>query len=277
VLASGVGVDLLVLAVGCLLLLTLDRTVGDWMAETLGSGPGTAAFGLAVVGFTWYFLSYPSDDFFAAAEKRGYRTAYYQPTPASAIPAESAGAPGSGGAYVQSAGTPSSRGGEADPSGVVNKETQADKARSAEDSATTAADEGAVAKSVESSSSQGPAPGPSSIASASRIVFGAAGKAAAPTASRVVLTVMPERVSPAVRTVFQVVVTAAGRPVTAGAVIFTVNGTGVGKVALDSRGAATTSFASHIAGTYEVRARFLGTANHEPSLSDAHALHVTQR
>ena len=74
VIASGVGIDLLVVAVGCLFLLALDRTVGDWLAETLGSGLGTVAFALAVIALTWYFISYPSDAFFAAAEERGYRT-----------------------------------------------------------------------------------------------------------------------------------------------------------------------------------------------------------
>ena len=115
------------------------------------------------------------------------------------------------------------------------------------------------------------------IASTSRIVFGVPEKAPALNPSQIMLTLSPAQVPPARRTIFQAVVTSEGRPLTQGVVDFTVNGTGVGRAALDSRGVATTTFATHIPGTYEVRARFSGTFKHEPSSSQVHTFHVMQR
>jgi hypothetical protein len=278
VLASGVGIDLLVLAVGCLFLLTLDRTVGDWLAETLGSGPGTVAFGVAVVGFTWYFLSYPSDEFFAAAEKRGYRTAYYERTPASAdVAAESVGAPG--GAYVQSAVAPSSGGtGGSGTGAVLNTEPRDNESARLEGaSEADRAKEGADgSKPSERPQSENPSDRAPGRASAARVVFGAKEAAPAPIPTRIVLTLFPAQVPAARRTSFQGVVTADGLPVTDGRVQFTVNGTGAGRAALDARGVATVTFATHIAGTYEVRARFSGTSTHDPSSSGLTTLRVIQ-
>src|SRR5688572_30648107 len=79
------------------------------------------------------------------------------------------------------------------------------------------------------------------------------------------------------RTILRAVVTSEGRPLTQGVVDFTVDGTGAGRMALDSRGFATTAFATHLPGTYEVRARFSGTFKHEPSSSQIQTLNVMQR
>ncbi|MCA1652205.1 MAG: Ig-like domain-containing protein, partial [Acidobacteria bacterium] len=99
----------------------------------------------------------------------------------------------------------------------------------------------------------------------SRIVFGAPASVPAPVPTTITLIVSPAEAAVGYRTRFQALITAAGVPVTEGTVDFTVDSSGAGRVALDRRGIAATSFATHIAGTYDVRARFLGTARYESS------------
>jgi hypothetical protein len=76
------GVDILALLVAAFALLLLERTVGDWVADTLGPLPTALLFGaIAVVGVI-YFSSDSgrgqAGRFFAAAEARGYHTAYFR-------------------------------------------------------------------------------------------------------------------------------------------------------------------------------------------------------
>jgi hypothetical protein len=272
VLASGVGIDLLVLGLGALFLLALDRTAGDWLSETVGQGPGTLVMGLAVVGCTWYFLSYASDDFFAAAENRGYRTAYYQRSSAPEPSTEAGGSSAS--SYVQSAVTTSSgRSGELNASSSSNEPGRLnDRDPAPADSVTSEPQEGTIPESAQVRPAQAPLSG--GVAGGSRIVFGPAKRLPVAGPSQITLTLSPSQVAPARRVIFEVMVTSEGRPVTEGSVDFTVNGAGAGKVALNSRGAATTGFATHITGMYEVRARFSGTSRYEPSSSSVHTLHV---
>jgi hypothetical protein len=100
---------------------------------------------------------------------------------------------------------------------------------------------------------------------ASRILFGSPATVPNPVPTTITLIVSPSVAAVGYRTRFQAVITAAGAPVTDGSVDFTVDSSGAGRVALDRRGMASTSFATHIAGTYEVRARFLGTTQYESS------------
>lgn len=74
------GLDLLVLLVIGLGVVTLERTVGDWLGELLGSGLATLVLGSFLGGSAWLAFESggPADRFFAAAEKRGYRTTYYE-------------------------------------------------------------------------------------------------------------------------------------------------------------------------------------------------------
>ncbi|MCA1563237.1 MAG: hypothetical protein LC804_24285, partial [Acidobacteria bacterium] len=83
VLASGNGFDILLLATAGLLLLTLERTVGDWMGERLGAGPAGIAFALGVAGLGYYFLGHSAgsaktNQLLVSAEQRGYRSSYYR-------------------------------------------------------------------------------------------------------------------------------------------------------------------------------------------------------
>jgi hypothetical protein len=82
------GVDVLAVAVAGFLLLVLERTAGDWIADTVGGVPvvvlvvGIAALGLAYVqtpGGRAY-----AGRLFAVAEARGYHTSYFRAEPASA-------------------------------------------------------------------------------------------------------------------------------------------------------------------------------------------------
>jgi hypothetical protein len=75
------GIDILALLVAAFALLLLERTVGDWVADTLGPLPTALLFGaIAVIGVI--YISSESgrgraSRLFAAAEARGYHTAYF--------------------------------------------------------------------------------------------------------------------------------------------------------------------------------------------------------
>jgi hypothetical protein len=75
------GVDVLAVLVAGFLLLVLERTAGDWIADTVGEAPVAVLFGgIAVLGLAYVQTpsgrSYASR-LFSAAEARGYRTAYF--------------------------------------------------------------------------------------------------------------------------------------------------------------------------------------------------------
>jgi hypothetical protein len=61
-----------------------------------------------------------------------------------------------------------------------------------------------------------------------------------------------------------------------GAVEFTVNGLGAGRVRVNAEGVASTRFTPTMPGSYEVRARFAGTARHAVSMSRAVVLEVSR-
>lgn len=272
VVASGVGIDLLVVAVAGLFLFTLERTIGDWMAEILGSIPATAVFALAVAGFTWYVID-SADSFFAAAEKRGYRGVYYRAASASAASIDTGSSSGS-------ARTPSTAPRAA---GAGNRsDISADRVEAGEDQQAPSRDDSASEKPLEpdeikSAGVPPTQPALTGFVGDSRIVFGPPRKAAAPIPTRATLSLSSAQVPPARQIALQVVVTAEGRRVVEGSIEFIVNGAVVGRVPLGSRAVATTTFATHIAGMYEVRARFSGTTRYEPSSSEVHTLHVIQR
>jgi hypothetical protein len=74
------GVDVLALMVAAFVLLCLERTVGDWIADSLGPA-ATALVFAGVAGFgVWYMLSVggraKAQLVFAAAEARGYHTMF---------------------------------------------------------------------------------------------------------------------------------------------------------------------------------------------------------
>ena len=76
------GVDVLTVLIACFLLLVVERTLGDSIAERLGPAPTSLLFAIvAALG-----VAYVTTDtgqaragrLFAAAEARGYRTAYFR-------------------------------------------------------------------------------------------------------------------------------------------------------------------------------------------------------
>lgn len=75
------GVDVLAVLVAGFLLLVLERTAGDWIADTVGEAPVAVLFGcIAVLGLA--YVQTPSgrgyaSRLFSAAGARGYRTAYF--------------------------------------------------------------------------------------------------------------------------------------------------------------------------------------------------------
>jgi len=84
------------------------------------------------------------------------------------------------------------------------------------------------------------------------------------------LSLSPSRVTAAHRTVITATVVSNGVPVNWGTVEFTVNGLGAGRVRVNGEGVASTTFQTHIPGTYEVRARFAGS----PEYSSSHSTPV---
>lgn len=74
------GVDVLALMLAGFILLLLERTIGDWIAESLG--PAATAFVFAVIAAlgVWYVMSTGGrakvQRLFAIAEARGYHTMY---------------------------------------------------------------------------------------------------------------------------------------------------------------------------------------------------------
>lgn len=273
---TGVGIDLLLLAAAILALLALERSLGDWIAEWFGPFSAAAIFVILIVAVSWYFLSSTlgrskTDRFFTAAERRGYRTVYYE-TPPPAPTAQQAPPPATAStSHAQSA--PAASGGV-----VASGNAKEDTSR-----------RGAVAQArgkpgdsqVATTASDG-APAP--VASADSRATAASGwagslfrrstSAGPAVATHVALSVSPAKVPAARRTTITAVVTAASGNVTRGTVEFTVNGLGAGRKTVNPDGSASTTFIPQLAGTYEVRARFVGTSEHTASLSNPQTLEV---
>ena len=271
---TGVGIDLLLLAVAILLLLTLERSVGDWIAEWFGPFAAAAIFGVLILSLSWYFLSSSlgrskTDRFFMEAERRGYRTVYYE-TPGS--PAAEETPPAASSAPARPATPPAATG------PLVAGTNERDTPRSAGSAAKTP-NEGRDTAALESSGKDAPTPA-TSAGKPSRSASGWAGSlfrrdtpagAAIPTTTAV--SVSPARVAPAYRTTITATVSAASGPVARGTVEFMVNGLGAGRKPVTD-GTASTTFVPQIAGTYEVRARFVGTSEHAASSSSLFTLEV---
>jgi hypothetical protein len=75
-------VDIFALLLACFILLLIERTVGDWVAEAVGAGPVAVLFLMIAVTGLAYMQSANgrgrANRFFAAAQARGYRTAYFR-------------------------------------------------------------------------------------------------------------------------------------------------------------------------------------------------------
>jgi len=79
--ATRTGVDILALLVAAFVLLLLERTLGDWIADTLGAGPAALIFAAIALAGILYVTSGSGRGraarLFAEAQARGYQTAYF--------------------------------------------------------------------------------------------------------------------------------------------------------------------------------------------------------
>lgn len=246
---SGSGIDLLVVAVAALILLALERSLGDWLGEWVGPLAAAGIFVVFALALTWYFLSASlgrsrTDSFFVDAERRGYTTTFY-PTPrASAATPATAGRSSGGSRPVATRGAA-----PAATAGSPGVERAGGESRGQDD--------------VERAEAAGDRAREGSVLSFLRPRSGS--RERVPT--DISVTVEPARVAAARQAVIRAAVRAADGSAVSGNVEFTVNGLGAGRVALDANGVATTTYRTHILGPYEVRARFAGTSKYESSRS----------
>lgn len=246
---TGAGIDLLALAVVCLILFAFERSVGDWVAEIAGPIGGAVLFATLGLGLSWYFLASTTgrsqaDRFFLEAEKRGYSTIYYEARPEAEGAVASASKPeppedpkqANGGSQTPPAAT---------ANGDVQKAVESGAATEAGKTATEA--KGRVAEFARSFFPRDPnaPPAPTTIA----------------------LTISPTKLELPYQATLKAVVRSAGTPVGFGNVDFTANGLGAGRIRLAADGSATTIFVPRLAGSYEFRARFTGSTEHAASAS----------
>jgi hypothetical protein len=82
---SRTGLDILVLVMLAAGIVILERTIGDWLGELIGSGLSTFALALVLGAAAWTVFTPggEADRFFREAHARGYDTLYYRsPDPA---------------------------------------------------------------------------------------------------------------------------------------------------------------------------------------------------
>jgi hypothetical protein len=238
---KGTGIDLLMVALVGLILLALERLIGAWLSDRVGPFATGMIFAALVPLLSWFFLSSPSgrvrtENFFAEAENRGYKTVFFK-NPRAAQSDEDAKREEERRRLQASAPVP------APIVASVSNEPQA-----AEPAASSSGSESRVSKIF-------------------RSFFTRAKDSKTPTS----LSVSP---SPSVGNVMQRVVLRAsvsgsGRTVTEGSVEFIVNGRGAGRILLDSNGVALATYLPALSGSYEVRARYTGSSEFDSSTSTA--------
>lgn len=250
--ATGVGIDLLVIGVAALVLFALERSLGDWLGEWIGPLAAAGVFVVFALALAWYFLSASlgrsqTDSFFIEAEHRGYKTVYYR-TPRASADAPAAASAGS------TASAPVATGGSASRApAAAGSPDVAPAAGPAGDDGTG----GAVASAGGGSDRRRE----SSVLS----FFRRRSDPEQRIATEISVSVEPARVAAARQTIIRATVRAADGSAVSGNVEFTVNNLGAGRVALDASGVASTTYRTHILGSYEVRARFAGTSRYASS------------
>jgi hypothetical protein len=255
-----VGVDVLYVGSCLLILVALDRVIGDRLAESLGSGPASVILGIAVVGFSWYAIA-ASDEFFAAAEKRGYTSIYRESKAPSPDPPANAAAT-------------ESRAPELAETRIATS-SAAPPTRSI-DAAEASSPSGRARPEAEAAKEQPAISATAGTITGSSLFFGEREPPGPLVATSIVLTIVPAQVLPARRARLECAVLAQGRPVSGGSVDFVVNGVLIARERVGADGRASATFATAITGEYEVRAHFSGTASHQPSSSSAGRLRVSQ-
>jgi hypothetical protein len=251
--ATGAGIDLLALAVLCLILFAFERSVGDWVAEIAGPIGGAVIFAALGLGLSWYFLASSTgraqtDRFFLEAEKRGYSTIYYE----ARLDAEGANASASKPVPPED---PKQANGGSQAQPPTDSDSDAQKAV-----ATGATAEAANAAAKTANEAKG------RVSEFARSFF-PRDPNAPPASTTIVLTISPTKLEIPYQATLKAIVRSAGAPVGFGNVDFTANGLGAGRIRLANDGSATTIFVPRLAGSYEFRARFTGSQEHAASIS----------
>ena len=212
---TSTGVDVLAVVTICVVLLALERTLGDWLGEFLGSGLASLVFA-AVVGLVAWYAAGARDRseieyFFAAAEMRGYRPYFGSASPRS-----------SSHSLASLAGqTPPLRA----PINVTN----------------------AVAEPLSGRAGQGP-PASDAKGTTSHTRTG-------PLQSLTSLKLSTRMALTGEPVALRAVVTAGGQRVDGGTVEFSVDGRVIDTVALSASGEAASEYSSRVPGRYTVRTK----------------------
>ena len=282
VLAVGVevtrsGIDILVIALACLALFAIERTVGDWLGELVGATVAGIVFaGVAFLAIWYFFFSSAgtkqTTDFFAAAEARGYRTAYLD---TGADPNRdtrgTAASPDRGPAPNASAGSASSSAPAASSSTAASSSSAVSSEPSREPERRNDPERKAEAGTGAATSAKQPPSGTSVLK-----WFWNRSERPEPKPTAITLTVAPARIVAGQRTMLIATVTVGGQPVPAGTVQFMVGDLAAGTVTLRD-GAAETTYSSFIAGSYTAHARFTGNAELAASVSGPVTVTVSPR
>ena len=225
---SRTGLDVLLLVLLVLAVVLLERTVGDWLGELLGSGRATLVLGTAICLSAWSLLSEGGavDKLFAVAGQKGYRTLYFR----NSLPAANAQAPGA----TPAAGMSGNSGGAIGsprPTGTMSS-------GSAAVHPVPSGAERAASGSAEPS-------GPLSLVFRRR-------------ASSTMRITTPTPIATGDTSTIRVRLTSAGEAVSGRSIIFTLDGRLLGESATGPDGTATMTFSVRVARSYQIRAEFAG-------------------
>jgi len=225
---SRTGLDVLLLVLLVLAVVLLERTVGDWLGELLGSGRATLVLGTAICLSAWSLLSEGGavDKLFAVAGQKGYGTLYFRSSvpPPSAQPSSATPAAGTSGDQRAATSAPQ-------PTGTMSAGTAASSP---------------VPSGAETAVSSSAAPsGPLSL------IFGRR-------ASSTMRITTPTPIATGDTSTIRVRLTSAGEAVSGRAIIFTLDGRLLGESATGPDGTATMTFSVRVARSYQIRAEFAG-------------------
>lgn len=224
-LFARIALDIALVLIICATAFLLERTLGDWLSDVLGTRLGTLLFVATIGGFVWFLMltgggRSVAEQLLAAADGYGFHTVFLrdQIVP----PPSTRGLP-------ETIGTTSRA-----PRGVNDPSVGISTAPRGETTVSSAS--GAAGASAKS-----------------------AGRGDADAASvQVQLSLGSEHARVGQRVTARATVRAGGVPPRGGVVVFTVNGAPVRTVDLASDGSAVAELIQQVAGRYEVRAEYRG-------------------
>jgi hypothetical protein len=227
--ATGKGVDVLVVVLLCCAVVALERTLGDLLAELVGSGLASVVFAVLLGAGVWLLFAEggKADQFYTAAERSGYQTLYHRHSNAPVPDAAAAPADGS----APSTSTP------------------------------TAADKGTVLGRIPADRVVGSGRTRDAAGSMLDDTQGERGARATP----LVRLETPEMSMTGRSVTIRAHVSAGGAPLPGVPVEFTISGRHAGAGTTDSTGAVSTAFVTRVAGTYQVEARITDRRIRQPT------------